>query len=37
MTQVNLSRVERALEKPAAVMMLTLGVLLAVAFVLLGA
>jgi hypothetical protein len=37
MTQVNLARVERALEKPAAVMMLALGIVIAVAFTLLGA
>jgi hypothetical protein len=37
MTQVNLSRVERALENPAAVLMVALGALLAVAFFLLGA
>jgi hypothetical protein len=37
MTQVNLSRVERALEKPAAVLMLAMGVVLAVAFTLLSA
>jgi hypothetical protein len=37
MTQVNLSRVERALEKPAAALMLALGVVIAVAFTLLGA
>jgi hypothetical protein len=36
MTQVNLARIERAIERPAVVLMLVLGLTLSVAFILLG-
>jgi hypothetical protein len=36
MTQLNLARMERAIERPAAALMLGLGLLLTVAFALLG-
>jgi hypothetical protein len=37
MTQLNLARIERAIERPAIALMLGLGAILAVAFAFLGA